>query len=100
MILGLHHVAISVNDVAAAVKWYAETFRCRVAYQDATWAMLEFENVRLALVIPEQHPPHVGFVHPHAERFGALKAHRDGTKSIYVADPAGNPVEIMSPEGL
>ena len=92
----VHHVAIAVNDVAAAVAWYTSTFRCTVTYQDASWAMLDFDNLQLALVIPEQHPPHVAFERPEAEKFGALTTHRDGTRSVYVKDPAGNAVEIMA----
>jgi catechol 2,3-dioxygenase-like lactoylglutathione lyase family enzyme len=91
----LDHVAVPVTDVAAAVEWYRERFRCEVKYQDATWAFLEFGNIRLALVIPEQHPPHIAFVSPEAEKYGALKLHRDGTRSCYVNDPAGNAVEIL-----
>jgi catechol 2,3-dioxygenase-like lactoylglutathione lyase family enzyme len=94
----MHHVAIAVDDVAAAVRWYQDHFRCEVAYQDPTWALLQFANMQLALVIPSQHPPHIAFEHPHPERFGPLKAHRDGTRSTYVADSAGNPVEIMAPD--
>lgn len=90
------HVAISVHQLAPAVAWYTSTFRCKVAYQDATWALLDFDNLQLALVMPEQHPPHIAFTHAHAERFGALKTHRDGTRSTYVSDPAGNSVEIMA----
>ena len=92
----LHHVAIPVRDVATAVAWYTSKFRCKVAYQDATWAFLEFGNTRLALVIPEQHPPHVALMSPEAAKFGALKTHRDGTRSVYVADPSGNAVEILA----
>jgi len=90
------HVAISVRELAPAVAWYTSTFRCKVSYQDATWALLDFDNLQLALVIPEQHPPHIAFTNPHAERFGVLKTHRDGTRSTYVRDPAGNSVEIMA----
>ena len=90
------HVAISVQDVAAAVAWYTSTFRCTVAFQDATWALLDFDNLQVALVIPEQHPPHIAFSHPAADSFGALKTHRDGTRSTYVRDPAGNSIEIMA----
>jgi catechol 2,3-dioxygenase-like lactoylglutathione lyase family enzyme len=93
----IHHIAISVNDIASAVDWYRASFRCRVSYQDETWALLEFANTSLALVIPSQHPPHIGFVSPDAEKHGPLKRHRDGTRSIYLADPAGNPVEILAP---
>ena len=91
----LDHVAVPVTDVAAAVDWYKRTFRCEVKYQDATWAFLEFGNIRLALVVPEQHPPHIAFVSPEAAKYGALKLHRDGTRSCYVKDPAGNAVEIL-----
>jgi catechol 2,3-dioxygenase-like lactoylglutathione lyase family enzyme len=92
----IHHVAIAVRDVESAVDWYRRNFQCRVSYQDDTWAMLDFANLKLALVVPGQHPPHIAFVHPEAEKFGALKTHRDGTRSTYVADPAGNAVEILA----
>ena len=92
----IEHIAIAVADVASAVAWYTSNFRCAVAYQDATWALLDFDNLQLALVIPEQHPPHIAFTNSHAERFGVLKTHRDGTRSTYVRDPAGNSVEIMA----
>lgn len=94
----LHHVAISVRDIAEAVNWYRSMFRCEVAYQDDTWAMLRFGNVNLALVLPHQHPPHLGFATPKAHDYGPLKRHRDGTESVYISDPAGNPVELLSPE--
>lgn len=96
----IDHIAIAVRDVAEAVDWYRQTFRCRVAYQDATWALLEFGNVRLALVIPSQHPAHLGFSSPRAESFGPLKTHRDGTRSCYIQDPAGNTVEILDEASL
>ncbi len=92
----LDHIAIPVQDVAAAVDWYRKTFRCEVSYQDDTWAFLKFDNVKLALVIPSQHPAHIAFVSPEAEKFGSLKTHRDGTRSCYVLDPAGNSVEIQA----
>jgi catechol 2,3-dioxygenase-like lactoylglutathione lyase family enzyme len=92
----IDHIAISVRDISEAVAWYTKTFRCKVTYQDATWAFLEFENTMLALVIPEQHPPHLAFTSPDAASFGPLKTHRDGTRSTYVRDPAGNSVEIMA----
>ena len=61
-----------------------------------TRALFVFGNTRLALVPPKQHPPHIGFIHPQAESFGELKLHRDGTRSCYVADPAGNAVEVLA----
>lgn len=95
----IYHVAITVNNVAESVEWYTKHFRCDVEYQDETWALLEFGNTRLALVISDQHPPHIGFIHHQAEAFGELKPHRDGTRSCYVADPAGNAVEVLASIG-
>ena len=92
----MDHVAIAVRDVASAVAWYTSNFRCTVTYQDATWAFLTFGNIKLALVIPEQHPPHIAFISEAAQSFGALTTHRDGTRSVYVKDSAGNSVEIMA----
>jgi catechol 2,3-dioxygenase-like lactoylglutathione lyase family enzyme len=96
----VHHVAVSVKNVGQAVDWYTERFRCHVVYQDETWAMLRFANMHLALVIPSQHPPHIGITNPRAERFGALKTHRDGSRSVYVPDPSGNAVEILDEASL
>lgn len=95
----VHHVAISIGDksISEMVDWYTRTLGCEVAYQDETWAMLQFANVQIALVMPGQHPPHLGFETPDAEKFGELRPHRDGTRSIYIPDPAGNPVELMMP---
>ncbi len=94
----LHHLAISVNDIASAVDWYTTNFRCSISYQDGTWALLKFANTHLALVLPGQHPPHLGFTSPHAEKYGELKLHRDGTRSVYTSDPFGNVIEFLDEE--
>lgn len=92
----LDHTAVSVSDIAATVDWYTGMLRCRVVHRDETWALLEFANTRLALVVAEQHPPHVAFVSPTADSVGTLVEHRDGTRSCYVRDPGGNAVEVMA----
>ncbi len=96
----IDHIAIPVTDIASSVSWYREHFQCEVKYQDATWALLGFANIGLALVIPEQHPAHIGFVTPEAESFGALKTHRDGTRSCYLRDPAGNSIEMLAADSM
>ena len=93
----LHHVALSVPDIAPAVDWYTKTLNASVTYQDKTWALLDIDNTSIALVLPTQHPPHVAFESPDAERYGDLKQHRDGTASVYVQDPFGNTVEFLKP---
>ena len=96
----LHHVAIVSKDVAGSVRFYRDTFRCEVSYQDETWALLKFRNISLALVNPDQHPPHLGFVIPNAAEYGTLEPHRDGTESLYIEDPSGNAVELLSTKGI
>ncbi len=96
----LHHIAIPTNDVAASVAWYQTNMDCSVEYQDDTWALLGFDNIKLALVVPGQHPPHLAIVRDDAERFGPLVRHRDGTRSVYVKDSAGNFVEVLEAASL
>ena len=92
----IDHIAISVTNIKEAVDWYTRTFDCEIEYQDDTWAFLAFDNIKFALVIPDQHPPHIAFVRPDAEKYGPLKTHRDGTRSIYINDPSGNSIEILA----
>lgn len=94
----LDHVAVSVKDVAGSVRWYTTHFKCRVVYQDPTWALLEFGNVRLAFVVPEQHPPHIAILGD-PKAYGQPKLHRDGTSSVYIQDPNGTNVEILELAG-
>ncbi len=92
----IDHIAIVVTDLKKTVDWYLQTFKCEVEYQDETWAFLRFGNIKLAFVLPEQHPAHIALVSAQAESFGELKTHRDGTRSVYVDDPSGNKLEIMA----
>ncbi len=97
----VHHVAIVVEDIDRAIRWYQSRFNTILIYADNTWAMLGFDNLQLALVKADQHPPHLALEDPHADRFGPLTPHRDGTESIYISDSEGNSIELLrwqSPE--
>ena len=96
----IHHVAVEVDNVAESVRWYKHTFKSCVSYQDDTWALLKFANMSLALVTRGQHPPHIGFVTDAAHSHGDLTPHRDGTRSVYIADPTGNAVELLDPSSV
>ena len=61
-----------------------------------SWALLAFDNISLALVRPQQHPPHVAFVTDTVDAFGDPVKHRDGTASVYIEDSEGNTVEMLS----
>lgn len=91
----LDHVAVQVADIDRGVNWYLETFNCEVEYKDETWALLNFDNVRLALVKPEQHPGHFAVERNDAGQFGQLTRHRDGTETVYINDPWENIIEIL-----
>jgi catechol 2,3-dioxygenase-like lactoylglutathione lyase family enzyme len=92
------HVAISVQDIGLALDWYLRHFQCEILYRDDTWALVQFSNIKLAFVLPSQHPPHMGFYTQRAGEFGSLKEHRDGTKSTYINDPSGNSLELLETE--
>lgn len=91
----IHHVAIQVRNIAAAVKWYRENFKCEIEYEDASWASLKFANASVALVLPEQHPAHFAVLRENIEQFGQPKLHRDGTSSVYIEDTDNNAVELL-----
>ena len=91
----IHHVAIPVPDIAVALEWYTSRFNCQVEYVDDTWALLEFANAKLALVLPDEHPAHFALSRPDANKFGELVAHRDGLHSVYIKDAFGNAIEVL-----
>ena len=93
----IHHVALQVADIDASVRWYTGSFSCEVLSQGKTSAVLEFNNIRLSLVLPSQEPPHLAFVRDDAGTFGELRQKSDGTQACFVADPTGNLVEVIAP---
>ncbi|PIQ44158.1 MAG: glyoxalase [Gammaproteobacteria bacterium CG11_big_fil_rev_8_21_14_0_20_46_22] len=92
----LHHIAISVDDIQTAIDWYQSHFGGEIDYQDDTWAILKYENIKLAFVLAHQHPPHIAFEVNRANIEGPLKNHRDNTESRYIRDPFGNVVELVA----
>ena len=88
-------IAIEVKSIKDTIDWYKKNSSCEVSYQDDTWALLKYENISLALVLPNSHPPHIAFEKDDAHKYGELKLHRDGTSSVYVRDPSNNAVEML-----
>jgi catechol 2,3-dioxygenase-like lactoylglutathione lyase family enzyme len=96
------HVAVPSNDIEASTRWYVQRLGAHVLYQDMTWAFLELGGTKIALVSPQQHPPHLAVsvsetrLSEEAQAAGlAIDAHRDGTRGIYLHDPFGNAVELI-----
>jgi len=99
----LDHVAINASDIEKSVQWYTQQFGATVLYQDKSWAFLQVGGNKIALVTPGQHPPHVAFsvteeqLEQAATATGiSVEKHRDGTRGIYINDPHGNAVELIS----
>ena len=100
--MDLDHVAIPSTDIARSVEWYRARLGAGVIYQDDTWAFLSLGRTRLALVSPQQHPPHVAVkvtrqqLEEAAREAGiGIEEHRDGSQGIYLHDPFGNAVELI-----
>ena len=90
----IDHVAIQVDNVKESVAWYVDNHDCMIIYCDETWAMLQFDNIKLALVVDDEHPFHIAF---EVKDLGPLQGtlHRDGSISRYVDDPSGNKIELI-----
>ncbi len=94
----IDHIAIQVDDIGQAIDWYKTISSFKLLYSDSSWALLEYKNIKLALVIKEQHPSHLAISRKDASSFGKLKKHRDGTSSVYIKDTSNNVVEILKLE--
>ena len=79
----IDHVGIQVLNIRKALSWYRRNFKCKVLYEIVNqWALLEFENTKLALVTFSEHPPHFAVIIDDNLKDG--DTHRDGSMSVYV----------------
>lgn len=98
------HIAQQVPDIAEAVRWQQDLVPdTRVIYQDDTWALVSAGGVRIAFVLPEQHPNHVAFRVSNArldemvaECGLTVAVHRDASRSIYLEGPGGLCAEVVA----
>ncbi len=92
----IDHIALQVDNVKESVDWYVENYGCEILYSDDTWALLQFGNIKLALVVEDEHPFHIAFEIDGVEGNGKnWLYHRDGSISRYVDDPSGNKIELI-----
>lgn len=113
----MHHVALFVEDLAAAEHFYVELLGMRVEWRpDADNVYLSSGNDNLALhrldadYSGPQRLDHIGFILNDSsdvdEWFAFLvshgvrmktnpRSHRDGARSFYCLDPAGNTVQMI-----
>lgn len=46
----------------------------------------------------DRHPTYLGFVSTTAPQYAPLKRDRDGIESVFINNPARNPLKFVSPE--
>lgn len=91
----IDHVAIQVNNIQDSLNWYLNKFKCKEIYSDKTWAFIEFNNMKLALVTNKQHPNHFAILDNNLNQLLNPKKHRDGSISIYINDIDNNYIELI-----
>ena len=91
----IDHIAIQTDSIEKSINWYKMMFDCEVEFEDSTWALIKFENTKLALVIPDQHPSHIAIKRKNLEKYGSPVKHRDGSESVYVDSPDENTFELI-----
>tara|TARA_E500000331_G_C17077781_1_gene635518 strand:- start:353 stop:667 length:315 start_codon:yes stop_codon:yes gene_type:complete len=94
------HIAVNSTNIQRSVEWYCKSLGCVVEYADETWAMINCDGTKLALVLEGSHPPHIAFKVKSALKFPCskeeVKKHRDNSSYYYGADPDGNIIEWVA----
>lgn len=117
--LGMHHVALFVHDLQACLAFYRDVVGMQEEWQpdpDNIYLTSGNDNVALHRLEADQslqgaqRLDHIGFImrapedvdawHTHLMAYGvkiaqAPKTHRDGARSLYCFDPAGNLVQFI-----
>ena len=91
------HIALHVDDLDVAQKWYEERLDAICEYSDIFYRRMRFNNTTVALISKHRYPyPHVGILAKCKEdlpQHGERIEHRDGTVGVYTFDPDGNCIE-------
>tara|TARA_Y100000994_G_C15467371_1_gene349476 strand:+ start:239 stop:544 length:306 start_codon:yes stop_codon:yes gene_type:complete len=91
----IDHIALEVKNIKKSSDWYLKNFKCKLLYLDHSWAFIEFDNTKLALVTNDEHPPHVAVLDKFLKIDDSVKRHRDGSYSKYIVDLDGNKIELI-----
>jgi extradiol dioxygenase family protein len=94
------HIAILVDDLKVAEKWYTEKLAGKVTFRDSKYIRMTVSNTNIALIDKNHYPyAHFGILVENKEdlplEMGEVVYHRDGTIGVYVKDPFGNYLEYI-----
>ena len=94
------HIALVVDDLEIAEKWYIENLGGKVVHKQENYIRLKLQNTNLALLSKEfvTSKPHIGILCNKMEdlpNVGTKVSHRDGTTGVYTKDPFGNNIEFI-----
>ncbi len=115
---GLRHIALNVADVALSVEFYTTLFGMQVVWQpdpDNAYLSSGCDNLALHRATPRwdregQLLDHIGFIVPQRDDVDRaaeiletrgvpivkpVRTHRDGSRSLYCADPDGTIIQIL-----
>tara|TARA_R110002126_G_scaffold42568_1_gene122704 strand:+ start:116 stop:442 length:327 start_codon:yes stop_codon:yes gene_type:complete len=101
--MNFDHIALTVpkGKIEETVNWYKENLSASVVYSDKSWGLIRCNGVKIAFVIPKQHPPHIAFnlndneYIQYKSQGKIFKKHRDGSESFYDKDCQGNILEFL-----
>jgi len=89
------HIALQSSEPSESAKWYSERFSGKVMYSDKEWALVKFDNINVAFVLPDEHPGHIAFEVQSIMDNDGFSGHRDGTMFKYKRDKWGNVYELI-----
>ena len=94
------HIAIRVEDLEIAEKWYCDKLIAEVTFRDEKYTRIKVQNTNIALIDKKHYPwEHIAILVENQEDLphdlGETIKHRDGTVGVYVKDPFGNYLEYI-----
>ena len=93
------HIAILVDDLDLAEKWYTSQLNAAVSFKDSKYIRIKVQNTNIALIDKKHYPyAHIGILVDDINNLpadGLRVEHRDGTIGVYVEDPFGNYLEYI-----
>ena len=94
------HIAILVDDLSDAEKWYLKTLGGVITHKQDNYIRLKLGNTNLALLDKKfsSSRTHIGILCKDLDKLpskGLRIEHRDGTIGVYTKDPFGNNIEFI-----